>query len=139
MTRIVRTAYRYKRPTGKRKTVALEVPAIVPSPTTHGAGGPTRPAKAMAAPVKSAPANDDRRPAIKVASGDLEREPARTAYTKSAIVTARRPGKRYVHVPEMTEERTPASRTTVPMLCGASWCDAFARNHDQRRDPRRIR
>jgi hypothetical protein len=29
MTRIVRTAYRYKRPPGKRKPVALEVPAIV--------------------------------------------------------------------------------------------------------------
>jgi hypothetical protein len=27
MTRIVRTAYRYKRPHGKRKPVALEVPA----------------------------------------------------------------------------------------------------------------
>jgi hypothetical protein len=29
MTRIVRTAYRYKRPPGKRKAVALEVPAVV--------------------------------------------------------------------------------------------------------------
>ena len=29
MTRIVRTAYRYKRPPGKRKPVALEVPTIV--------------------------------------------------------------------------------------------------------------
>jgi hypothetical protein len=28
-TRIVRTAYRYKRPPGKRKPVALEVPAVV--------------------------------------------------------------------------------------------------------------
>ena len=27
MNRIVRTAYRYKRPPGKRKPVALEVPA----------------------------------------------------------------------------------------------------------------
>ena len=29
MTRIVRTAYRYQRPPGKRKPVALEVPAVV--------------------------------------------------------------------------------------------------------------
>jgi hypothetical protein len=29
MTRIVRTAYRYKRPPRKRKPVALEVPAVV--------------------------------------------------------------------------------------------------------------
>jgi hypothetical protein len=29
VTRIVRTAYRYKRPPRKRKPVALEVPAIV--------------------------------------------------------------------------------------------------------------
>jgi hypothetical protein len=29
MTRIVRTSYRYKRPPGKRKAVALEVPAVV--------------------------------------------------------------------------------------------------------------
>jgi hypothetical protein len=29
MTRIVHTAYRYKRPPGKRKAVALEVPAVV--------------------------------------------------------------------------------------------------------------
>jgi hypothetical protein len=29
MTRIVRTAYRYKRPPGKRKPVALEVPVVI--------------------------------------------------------------------------------------------------------------
>ena len=29
MTRIVRTAYRYKRPPRKRQAVALEVPAVV--------------------------------------------------------------------------------------------------------------
>lgn len=29
MTRLVRTAYRYKRPPGKRKPVALEGPAVV--------------------------------------------------------------------------------------------------------------
>ena len=29
MTRIVRTAYRYKRPHGKRKPVAIEGPAVI--------------------------------------------------------------------------------------------------------------
>jgi hypothetical protein len=69
MTRIVRTAYRYKRPPGKRKPVALEVPAIVRK------NGRRRDAAAEEKEEKSlrlsgpgqedpTPASDDRKPAV---------------------------------------------------------------------------
>jgi hypothetical protein len=54
---VVRTAYRYKRPAGKRKPVALEVPAVVPTKSSHR---PIR-EKEAAAEVLFAP---DRKPAI---------------------------------------------------------------------------
>jgi hypothetical protein len=47
------------------------------------------------------PANDDRKPAI-VAPSSPSSGPS--PVTKSAIVTARRPGKRYHDVPEVSEE-----------------------------------
>jgi hypothetical protein len=41
VTRIVRTAYRYKRPPRKRQAVALEVPAVVVGKNSrHQAGQP---------------------------------------------------------------------------------------------------
>jgi hypothetical protein len=75
MTRIVRTAYRYKRPPRKRQAVAIEGPAVVK------AADPVK-ATQSAGPTASAPANDDRKPA--------------------RIVTIRKPGAK--DVPEMTPD-----------------------------------
>jgi hypothetical protein len=57
---IVRTAYRYNRPPGKRKPVALEVPAVVKAADPakvhqHAVATPQRPGE---------PVPDDRLPAI---------------------------------------------------------------------------
>ena len=59
------------------------------------------PIRRMPSPNPTAPANDDGESGIKVASADFDREPTRTA---SALVTARKPGKRYTTEPEMTPE-----------------------------------
>jgi hypothetical protein len=62
MTRIVRTAYRYKRPPRKRKPVALEVPAVVM------ATDPAKPRQRLVAaperPHDPAPAASERKPTI---------------------------------------------------------------------------
>jgi hypothetical protein len=88
--RIVTTHYRYKRPPGKRKPVTLEVPEPVKT------ADPTKArTSARAAPKAPPPANDD---------GPPEPAPRTAARTKPAIVTARRPGKRYVDVPDMPPE-----------------------------------
>jgi hypothetical protein len=60
MTRIVTTHYRYKRPPGREKPVALEVPAVVKAADPAKAHRRTKRAGASAAPA----ANDDPRPAI---------------------------------------------------------------------------
>ena len=86
MTRIVRSTYRYRPPPRRKKAVPLEVPAVLTiSEKTRRRTDRTDDTtdKTKTAPPKPTPANDDR---------------------KSAVVTARRPGKRYVDVPEMTEE-----------------------------------
>jgi hypothetical protein len=82
MAHIVTTHYRYKRPPRRKKAAALEGPAVVKAASTR-----TRP---KPAPANPEPAHDDRTPAPPPAA--------------SAIVTARRPGKRYVRLPDMTEE-----------------------------------
>jgi hypothetical protein len=85
MTRIVRTAYRYKRPPRKRKAPralgTLEVPAVV----TARRGKPRAEPAAAVAPLA---ANDERLPEGK----------------KSALVTVRKPGKRFADVPDLTPE-----------------------------------
>ena len=58
MTRIVTTAYRYKRPPKKRKAVALEVPAVV---RKRGRADAVEPPDRVGDPP---PANEDRKPAI---------------------------------------------------------------------------
>jgi hypothetical protein len=72
MTRIVRTTYRTKRPPGRKKPVALKVPAVVkavdPAKASRKGRGPE-----PAAPPP-APANDDRTPT-----------PPPTAERKSAL------------------------------------------------------
>jgi hypothetical protein len=81
MTRIVTTRYRYKRPPGRRKAIALEVPAVV----TARRGKPRAEPAAAVAPLA---ANDERLPEGK----------------KSALVTVRKPGKRFADVPDLTPE-----------------------------------
>jgi hypothetical protein len=91
---IVTTSYRYKPPPRNRKAVPLAGPAIVTPkrlPTER-----KKPEPAAAIVRKAKPCNDNR----------LEPEPDHlpNAGKKPAIVTARKPGKRYAIVPDMTPE-----------------------------------
>ena len=102
MTRIVTTTYRYKRPAKKRKAVAIAGPAVVRKAKAVGlpTGGKTEPS------APPTPANDDRRPPPPSALSPRKSKPALrpTDETKSAVVTARRPGARRVDVPDLTPE-----------------------------------
>jgi hypothetical protein len=95
MTRIVRTAYRYKRPPRRKQPVALEVPGVVKAVDPAKARPSKPPAKNKPEPSAPAAANDD---------GPTEPAPRPAAETKSAIVTARKPGARFADVPDMTPE-----------------------------------
>jgi hypothetical protein len=88
---IVTSHYRYKRPPKRTKAMPLEVPAVV----TISEKTRCRVPNEAKAPVKSKPASDDRKPAVGLPSGA---KPA-------AIVTARRPGKRYAEVPPEEHQR----------------------------------
>jgi hypothetical protein len=90
MTRIITTYYRYKPPPRRKQAVALEVPEVVQAADPAKARTLVRPA-----PKQPSPANAD---------GPTEPAPRPAARAKPAIVTARRPGKRYVDVPDMTPE-----------------------------------
>jgi hypothetical protein len=103
MTAIVTSTYRYKRPPRKRKAVALEVPAIVTAKTPKPVQGPVL----KRVPAPEAAANDVNTPMAPAATAHDDRrleggspEIRRT----SAIVTARKPGKRYSNAPDMTPE-----------------------------------
>jgi hypothetical protein len=89
MTRVVTTHYRYKRPPRRKQPVALEVPEVVKTADPAKAHTSVRPV-----PKTPSPANDD---------GLTEPAP-RPAARKPAIVTARRPGKRYRDMPDMPPE-----------------------------------
>jgi hypothetical protein len=94
---IVRSRYRYKPPPRRKKAVPLEGPAVVV--IDHK----TRRRKsdaAKTAPVESTPANDDCQPVAKPSAPVALDATGRP----SAIVTARKPGKRYAEVPEVSEE-----------------------------------
>jgi hypothetical protein len=101
VTRFVHSHYRYKPPPRRKKAVPLEVPAVV---TIDRKTRRRMTDKAKAAPVESAPANDDRKLAA-VPAKPPESAPAPVVARPSAIVTARNPGKRYAEVPEVSEER----------------------------------
>jgi hypothetical protein len=97
VTRIVRIAYRYKRPPGKRKPVALEVPAVI---TAKSSRRPIR-VKAAAEVPRHAPVF--RRKGAVQPSTSREAERAMPA----AIVTIRRQGARIIPpglLPETPEE-----------------------------------
>ena len=81
MTRIVTTHYRYKRPPGRKKPVALEVPAVItakssrrpigertaaemPFAPVSGRKGAVQPSTPREAERVAHPANPDRKPAI---------------------------------------------------------------------------
>jgi hypothetical protein len=88
-TRIVTTHYRYQRPPRRKQPVALEGPEVV------NAADPAKArSSARTAPKTPPPANDD---------GLAEPVPPPAA-RKPAVVTARRSGKRYADVPDMTPE-----------------------------------
>jgi hypothetical protein len=74
---IVTTHYRYKRPPRRKKAVALAVPEIVAIPRKKGG-------KVTAPPAET----------------DAESKPE----VKSAIVTARKRGRRFADVPDVTPE-----------------------------------
>jgi hypothetical protein len=78
VTRIVRTACRYKRPRGKRKPMVLEVPAVITAASKRRKVAAEAKA-ALAASLKLAPVEPERKPA-----GTPERA------AKAAIVTIRR-------------------------------------------------
>ena len=92
MTRIVTTHYRYKPPPRKRKTAPLAGPAVVTPKRKLTVSKELEPAAAVV--PKTKPCNDNR----------PEPEHLPNAEKKPAIVTARRPGKRFVDVPDMTPE-----------------------------------
>jgi len=104
MARIVTYAYRYKRPPRRKKAAPLEVPTIVQ------AADPAK-ARKRATTVRQSdevtaerpPANDDRKPA----------ETSTQRASKSAIVTTRRPAKRYAFVPDLTEEELQRRRNAA--------------------------
>jgi hypothetical protein len=102
VTRFVTSHYRYKHPPRKRaKAVALEVPAVV---TIDRKTRRRVSNEARAAPMASTQAFDDRKPAV-VSTKPPKSAPSQPAAARtSAIVTARRPGKRYIEVPEVSEE-----------------------------------
>jgi hypothetical protein len=101
MTRIVTSCYRYKPPPRRKKAVPLEVPAVL---TISDKTRRRVPDDAKAAPANSTPAKDDRKSAI-VSTKPPKPAPSRpTEARPSAIVTARRLGKRYADVPEVSEE-----------------------------------
>jgi hypothetical protein len=80
---IVRTAYRYKRPPGKRKPVALEVPAVITTASQRKRASEEAKA-ALAASIELAP-------------GELERKPTCAPLrAAAAIVTIRRQSARII-------------------------------------------
>jgi hypothetical protein len=93
---IVSYAHRYKRPPRKRKTAPLAGPAIVTPKRKQAVPLTVEPMPSRPAIVRKAKPCNDNRPEASSASVD---DPP-----KSAIVTARNPGKRYADVPDMTPE-----------------------------------
>jgi hypothetical protein len=99
MTRIVRSHYRYKRPPRKRaKAAAIEGPVIVK------AIDPAKLRKRVKAvlPESTSIVSTSKRAGASASATD-DGKLAETG-KRSAIVTARKPGKRYADVPDVTEE-----------------------------------
>jgi hypothetical protein len=110
VTRIVTTTYRYKRPPKRKQAVASEVPAVAKTADPAKTHTSVRPA-----PKAPPPANDDDRP--------TEPAPRPAARTKSAVVTARKPGKRFVDVPDLM----PKEHQRRGDAAGAMWREMVRR------------
>jgi hypothetical protein len=91
MTRIVRTAYRYKRPPRKRKPVALEVPAVVTAKSSRRPIG----VKAAAEIPRHAPVFR-RKGAAQPSTPHKAKRVAAQQAAKVAILTIRRQGARII-------------------------------------------
>jgi hypothetical protein len=115
MTRIVRTAYRYKRPPGKRKPVALEGPAGITAATKR---------REVAAEAKAA-----LKASIQQAPGDAPTpttsRPASAAATKSAIVTVRRKAARILPLGLLPD--TPEELQRRGDAADVLWCELVRR------------
>jgi hypothetical protein len=117
---IVRSHYRYKRPPKRKKAVPLEGPAVLiiaektrrrvsdeahvaPAESTPAAPAVISTSSRRAGASAALPANGDRKPAVVTAKPPKPVPSSAPAARPSAIVTARRPGKRYADVPEVDE------------------------------------
>ena len=91
MTRIVRTAYRYKRPPRKRKPVALEVPAVVAAKRSRRPIG----VKAAAEMKRHTPASE-RSGAVQPSTPREAERGAPQRVAPAAILTIRRQSARII-------------------------------------------
>jgi hypothetical protein len=114
VTRIVTTNYRYKRPTRRKKALALAVPEIVAIPRKRG--------RKVVAPEADTDAATSERDAQR-----LRAEPPANDDRKSSIVTARRRGRRFADVPDVT----PEEHRRVGDLADALWRDMVRRISDK--------
>jgi hypothetical protein len=122
MTRIVRTAHRYKRPPRKRKPVALEVPAIVtmkkqPPPVWEKAAAEIR----GHAPVFG------RKGAVQPSTPREAERVAPPASKPARIVTARRPGARTIILPPGLLPDTPEEHQQRADTADALWQELVRR------------
>jgi hypothetical protein len=118
MTRIATTYYRYKRPPGKRKPVALEVPAVITTASKRKRASAEAKA-ALAASIERAP-------------GELEREPAGAPQraTKAAIVTIRQQAARIIPAGLLAE--TPEEHQHRGDAADAMWRELVRRVREDR-------
>jgi hypothetical protein len=119
MTRIVRTAYRYKRPPRRKQPVALEVPAVVKAAEPAKASKRAKSDSVSDAETAAAPANDDPR-------NNTGRSPSVT--DRPAIVTIRSRKHAMLRPPAELVGADPASgRCMVPLLPWHAMVDGAAR------------
>jgi hypothetical protein len=116
--RIVRTTYRYKRPPGKRKPVALEVPTVVAAKSSRRLIGEKAAAEAQLAPVSR------RRRLVQPSTPCQEARvahPDNTARQPAVLTIRRQPAKSLPPglLPD-TRRRRPTGEPMPPMRCGAS-------------------
>jgi hypothetical protein len=135
MTRIVTTHYRYKRPSRKRKAVAIEAPAVVTAKSSRRpVWGKTAAEVLLHAPVpggKGAVQPSTPREAARVAP------PRANDDRKSAIVTVKRKS-RFGDAPDLTPEELQRRGEAAPRrdaddiarIRGAWTCFDLSANHD---------
>jgi hypothetical protein len=107
MTRIVTTTYRYKPPPRKRKAVPLAAPAVVMPKRKRVLSTEGKKLEPTSTIVQKAKPCNDNRPDPAPHDNDV---------AKSAIVTARTPGKRYADVPDLTPEEHQRRRDAADAL-----------------------